>query len=197
MLPMLLTAAGFIIWDAIFTEQGVWWFSHDYTLPYRLLGLPLEEWLFFIVVPYACAFVAACLDAYFPVRAKPDWKPVLILAAALLIIAALNYYRAYTFWACGLCALGLIVAWLLRERARAFHPQRFLLAYGVCIVPFLVVNGLLTSLPVVLYNDAENVGIRIYTIPAEDIFYGMLLILGSVWGMRAQSTSIAQDQPDR
>lgn len=185
-MPMLLTAAVFIIWDAVFTERGVWWFSHEYTLSYRLLGLPLEEWLFFIVVPYACAFVAACLDAYFPPKPATDnWKPLLILAVVLAFVAALNYYRAYTFWSCLACSAGLLTAWLLRRQTPLFRPQRFLLAYGICIVPFLAVNGLLTSLPVVLYNDAENVGIRIWTIPAEDVFYGMLLILGSVWGMRA------------
>ena len=47
-------------------------------------------------------------------------------------------------------------------------------------IPFLIVNGLLTSIPVVLYNDAENLGIRIYTIPVEDVFYGYALLLGTI-----------------
>jgi lycopene cyclase domain-containing protein len=41
----------FAAWDLIATDRGHWWFSERYTLGPRLFGLPLEEWLFFIVVP--------------------------------------------------------------------------------------------------------------------------------------------------
>jgi lycopene cyclase domain-containing protein len=41
----------------------------------------------------------------------------------------------------------------------------------------LVFNGYLTWRPVVLYGEAYQLGLRIYTIPIEDFGYGYALIL--------------------
>jgi lycopene cyclase domain-containing protein len=53
----------------------------------------------------------------------------------------------------------------------------FYIAYFLSLVPFLVVNGVLTSLPVVGYDNEENLAIRIYTIPVEDMAYLVNLLL--------------------
>ena len=67
-----------------------------------------------------------------------------------------------------------------RNFFRGFDAASFLVSYAICLIPFLIVNGFLTAIPVVQYNDAENLGIRIYTIPFEDAFYGMLLVLMNI-----------------
>ena len=52
------------------------------------------------------------------------------------------------------------------------------------LIPFLIVNGILTGSfikdEVVWYDDLENLGLRIFTIPIEDAFYGMLLLSLSI-----------------
>jgi len=72
------------------------------------------------------------------------------------------------------------IIYFFRNYFKSFDATSFLIAYGIMLIPFLIVNGFLTSIPVVLYNNAENLGIRIYTIPFEDMFYGMLLILMTI-----------------
>jgi lycopene cyclase domain-containing protein len=54
---------------------------------------------------------------------------------------------------------------------------KFYIAYGVSLIPFYIVNGILTAVPIVMYNNAENMNFRVGTIPLEDHFYSMSLIL--------------------
>ena len=59
--------------------------------------------------------------------------------------------------------------------------------YRSCLIllPFFIVNGMLAktglSSPVVWCNDKETTGIRILTIPVEDIIYGFELVMLTVF----------------
>ena len=59
------------------------------------------------------------------------------------------------------------------------HRGIFYLSYAIILIPFTLVNGVLTGYitpePIVWYNDAENLGIRFLTIPIEDYLYYFLM----------------------
>jgi len=58
---------------------------------------------------------------------------------------------------------------------------RFYMGYAVSLIPFFLVNGILTGWllpePIVWYNNAENLGIRLNTIPIEDSMYLLFFLL--------------------
>jgi len=180
---IIITGAFFIIWDVFFTRWGVWGFNSKYLLGLDIINLPLEEWLFFITVPYACVFIYAVLN-YFLQKDLLEvvHKPIsAFLIIFLLSIAFLNTDKIYTFTTFSL--LGIFITFHLFWW-KSGYMGRFYLAYLVAVVPFFLVNGILTGSfieeEVVWYNNNENLGIRMFTIPFEDIFYGMLLILMNV-----------------
>ncbi|MGZ5283774.1 MAG: lycopene cyclase domain-containing protein, partial [Bacteroidia bacterium] len=159
--------------------SGVWQFNEKYILGIKILELPMEEWLFFFTVPYACVFIYEVLPKYFssPFPHKASKIFFIILAVLLLVFGLIFIGRIYTSTVFVFTALFifLCMVWL-----KPPHWGNFLLAYLVQIIPFLIVNGILTALPVVMYNNAENLGLRIYTIPAEDTIYSMLLLLMNI-----------------
>jgi lycopene cyclase domain-containing protein len=176
---LVLVALFFLIWDYFFTEWKVWGFNDAYITGVKLLGLPLEEILFFFTVPYACIFLYECLIVYLP---KDYFKkaalPVTLVLIALLAVGLLfNYDKLYT--ACTIILTGAYLVQLLVVN-RAKWLGRFYMGYLVALIPFLIVNGILTAKPVVIYNDAENMGIRLFSIPIEDPLYMMLLLLMNI-----------------
>jgi lycopene cyclase domain-containing protein len=51
-----IVSAVYWVWDVLVTSRGHWSFNPSYVLEYRLLGLPLEEWLFFVVITFVSVF---------------------------------------------------------------------------------------------------------------------------------------------
>ncbi len=181
---MLLPAVFYIVWDILFTRQAVWSFNPKYVLGVYIDELPLEEVLFFFVVPYCCVFIYECIRCYFPdLKNRLTGKMILqAIALLLLIFIPFVYHLLYSFYTGLFLMLALILHFIFKRHISFFSEAYFLLAYAIILIPFLIVNGLLTNIPVVLYNNAENLGVRIYTIPVEDIFYGMLLIYLNILG---------------
>ncbi len=169
----------FLPWDIAFTGAGVWGFAERYLIPWDFFGLPLEEVLFFVVVPWACYFIFEVLQLFFPWKGSKRWVYTLTLFAALGCIgwAMKHPDQAYTFWTFLLLGAGLGLAFVWKPTWLA----AFYRAWGLALLPFFAVNGLLTGSfleePIVWYNNAENMGVRMGTIPVEDAFYGMLMML--------------------
>jgi lycopene cyclase domain-containing protein len=173
---IFISAVIFIAWDVWFTYLGVWKFNPEYVLGFYLLNLPVEEWLFFFIVPYSCVFIYEVLN-YFIKRdiwGKPSRFITLILSFFLLVIAAFNYDKSYTAVSFISLALFLIFHQFV---LKSEYLGRYYIAWSVCFLPFFIVNGVLTAIPVLIYNNLENLNARIYTIPVEDVFYGMLQFL--------------------
>ena len=182
-LSISIVAAFFIIWDIIFTNQGVWGFNPTYLIGFDILNLPLEEWLFFICIPYASIFIHYAFQYFLPNKklSKPTTKIITIALIILLIITLVfNYDKAYTFY--NYLLLILILSYSLFTDNKQLPI--FYITFMIILIPFFIVNGILTGSfiegQVVWYNNAENLGIRIATIPIEDIGYAFNMLFMSI-----------------
>lgn len=177
---ILISAVIFIGWDYWFTQLGVWEFNPRYVLGIFYLDLPIEEWLFFFIVPFACVFIYEVLIYFFPKDIfQPFGKPFVYVMVPFLIGLGLlhldKWYTSVSFLAGAAILLGHFL--IFNDR----YLGRFQFAYLVHLIPLMLCNGILTGglteEPVVIYNNAENLGIRIWTVPIEDTIYSMTLFL--------------------
>jgi len=177
---LLVVGTAFLIWDNYFTHQSIWGFTPEYLCGIYIDQLPLEECLFFLVVPYACVFIYEVLKAYFPKRKTAILGRLVAFTLVFsgLLIGSMNLENWYTASACSGAAI-LIIGIYFVGKAPWFGD--FSLAFLVALIPFLIVNGILTGSfteqPVVWYNEEHIIGFRIATIPLEDIYYNLCLLL--------------------
>ncbi len=173
---LIISGLLFLFWDYLFTIYGVWSFNPDYIRGIYFLNLPIEEILFFVTVPFACIFIYECLNYYIKrdllVSVSVYITYSLILLCTVLLV--LFYDKVYSLITFGLLLVILLFAQFVFKLK---YLSRFYLAYMVSLIPFYIVNGLLTSIPVVMYNNEENMAFRVGTIPFEDHFYSMAMLL--------------------
>lgn len=176
----IIVAIVFIIWDSIFTQIGVWDFNPRYVTGIYFLNLPAEEILFFICIPYSCVFTFYCLSRFYNLswKAKAENNFCLFLSAILLITGLLfidKIYTSVTFISTSFVCLYIKFVVKINWFGKAIS------VYGLLLVPFLIVNGILTGTgleeAVVRYNNFENLNLRLLTIPVEDIIYGFEMFL--------------------
>lgn len=169
-------AIPFIIWDVIFEHLGTWSFNPQFVTGIYILNLPLEEWLFFFIVPYACIFIYEVLNYFFKadINVKLLQSILFILSIVLFVVSYIYRQQIYTFVISFVMAVLLLVQVLFNSPHSNWKAIR---AFLVSLIPFILMNGLLTFLPVVSYNDAENSGFRIFTIPVEDAGYLYILLM--------------------
>lgn len=180
---IIFPAIFFIIWDIYFTDLKVWGFNPQHLTGINIFNLPIEEIIFFIAIPYASMFTYDVIRNLKIIIKTYYIKNILLsISLVLLILAILNIDKIYTSVTFFFTALFLLMhIWWFKSS----YLNVFFISYLVIyLFPFLIVNGILTgsiiSEPVVWYDNTQNLGIRILTIPIEDFIYGFLLYITNV-----------------
>lgn len=165
----------FILWDIWFTAKGVWWFDTRYTLGVVFFGLPLEEILFFICIPFSCIFTYFCFDKFFELAWLSSFNNIVVFTTVVIcsVIALVHVDKLYTLLTAIVTICTLVY---LHFIARIDWISKASFIFTVLMFGFFPVNGVLTGSfihsPIVNYNPDEILGIRLFTIPIEDAVYG-------------------------
>lgn len=172
-----LVAVPFIFHDSYFTRNAVWGFNPDYLIGINIFHLPIEEWLFFLIVPFCCYFIYRCCQFYLKKpRTKLFNRLIQLLVFSYILFIALNPSAGiYSYWV-SIASILVLAIWVLRT-----ENDHLGLSFILSLLPFLLMNGVLTGShteePIVWYSEAGKIDGRIGTIPFEDVLYAFTLII--------------------
>jgi lycopene cyclase domain-containing protein len=179
-LSTLVVGALYIAWDIVVTAWGEWSFNRRYVTGINVWNLPLEEVLFFVTVPYSCLFIYEAVLYYSKSAACRIQSMTFLLFAGILTVMGLVFsHQGYTMKA--LLSSGLFLICAVVANRNLIADRRYWLWLAICYVPFLVINSVLTALPVVQYNPEAIWGHRFVTIPLEDFFYNFSMLSFYLW----------------
>jgi lycopene cyclase domain-containing protein len=165
----------YILWDILATKRGDWAFSELHTIGIHIFNLPIEEIIFFFVVPYSIIFIYETFNHYFQDKfININHNVLLIISFGIFIFGLFNISRNYTFTNSLFLAISLYLLTVVKNEL--INSRNFWYTILVSFIPFLIVNYILTSIPIVTYNSSAIIGIRFTTIPMEDFAYSFSMI---------------------
>ncbi|KYH07448.1 MULTISPECIES: lycopene cyclase domain-containing protein [Chryseobacterium] len=184
LLSSTIVGVPFIVWDIWFTANGVWWFDLNYTLGFKIAGLPVEEWLFFYCIPFACVFTYYCIEKFYRLDWAGAFNNLIVFTSFIIlgVVGFLYYEKIYTLLT---VIVTLLTLFYLHFIAQKEWIGKVSLVYLILMPGFFAVNGILTGSfipsPVVNYNPDDFLGIRMGTIPVEDAVYGYSQFLLNIY----------------
>lgn len=177
---MIITMFVFIPWDVFFTINGIWGFNDNYFTGVKILSLPIEEWLFFICIPYACVFTHYALLELFP-TIELNKKITTFISYLCICVFGILTFVFHDKWYTFINSLYAVILLIIINIYNVEILKSYFLTFLVMLIPFFIVNGTLTGSfienEVVWYNNFENLNVRLFTIPIEDTVYAFTLIL--------------------
>lgn len=175
---ILVVSTVYIIWDVFATKAGDWAFNPKYLIGINYFGLPLEEILFFLTVPYSIIFIYETAKFYLKEK-EIFFSGYIYFSVMILLITGTILFtnQNYTMIVLIYCLAFFLSAFFFFPAI--LKSKIFWLTILISYIPFLIVNFILTSLPIVTYNSNSIWGIRLLTIPLEDFFYSFSMI--SLW----------------
>ncbi|BDS13859.1 lycopene cyclase domain-containing protein [Aureispira anguillae] len=180
-IALILIGIPFLIHDYYFTRMGIWGFNPDYLTGYYFFNLPIEEVLFFVVVPFACTFIYACCQYYTSSTSYRRFN--LFFYGCIACYAVLLLYLGWGKWYSSMVASVCLVFVSLLGLNDSKYPH-LPIAVVLSMLPFFLMNSILTGAftanPIVWYNDHQNINFRWGTIPIEDVLYSFVLVAANI-----------------
>lgn len=181
----------YIVWDELAVKYGSWSFNGKYIIGIHIWLIPLEEIIFFLVVPFATILIYEGIGLLrLSSLNLPGW-PFALIAAVFLIFALLNFHHSYTVVSFAFAGLVILISLCIKPDLLA--SKRVWVYMIISYIPFIIFDHMMVTLPVFTYGRGSIMGIRIFSIPVEEYVYVFSLLLAYILSYRFYSDRYPTD----
>jgi len=176
MLPAIIfSGAVFIMLNIRLVNSGIIHFNTNYLLGKYIFNLPIEEWLFLLIISFFAFSVYILVSVKFADFEKSNLFYVLsiVLLLGFGFVAWSSRQKLVPFFIFFL--LVIYFGYTLFRNRFKIHLTKFYISYLIVVIPFFLIKIVLNTLPVILYNNEFILGIRLLNMPVEE--FGNLFLL--------------------
>ncbi len=178
--PAVVAGIIFSAIGVVFHIFGIWQFNSEFIVGIYYRGVPLEFFLFCFGFSFLGINVYQYLNARFPKNSLQQFS--LTLSNLLLGLCIAFGFFGHNHWYTIVVFVLLFVLLLFVEYVNKIRfMYRFYRAYLICLLPFYICFGIMSRLPILIYNSKETLGINIIDIPLESHFYIMSMLLLGIY----------------
>lgn len=162
------------------TRMKVFVFNPPYLTGITLWELPVEELLMLFVMPLCGLAVYLFINYRYPKNNLEKYSLAISNMLLGICIAMLYFGHKKEFTLLTFAILLVFVIYIEYVNKIRFM-YKFYRAFVVTLLPFYVVYGILTVLPVIQYTDTETLNFNVFHIPFESHFYLMSMLLLTIY----------------
>lgn len=172
LMSITISALPYLIWDYLVVDL-FWSFNSKYITQIYIGKLPVEEIIFFFAIPFAMLTLWVNLGFI-----KERISMIIEIFIILVLCIGLFYFANMQIWYSTTATAAILASYFIDIvlKTNLFKLKKFYILMIITGIFTIIFNNILTSLPVVMYNSDMITNLFIFTMPVEDMLFGIGLI---------------------
>jgi len=173
-----IVSTSYLIWEILSVNRGDLSFSATQTTKFYIFKLPIEELLFFLIVPYVVILIYEVANSYRQEKIINFTKNHSFLVAIAFFLLAFIFIK-HNFTFVNLLLISLVFYLNTIFKYQILNKSNIWFTNSIIFIPLIIFFYFKVSLPMIFINPMTVIGLKVIKIPIEYFFYSFSMV--SLW----------------
>jgi lycopene cyclase domain-containing protein len=177
---IVISGALMIIVETRLSGYGIKNYNPGYNLGIDILEVPVEVWLSYLLIPFVSLFIYDTARNRLNTRFNSNISVILSLVLIVIIALIVWFFRTKTYTFFTFFLLLVYFGYTIFRNRFKQHLNDFYVGFGIALLPYLILEIIFASFPVISYDIQFNSGTLLQKVPIENVGFYFLLFLMNV-----------------